>query len=106
MKKKLSITATLILAMFFSIIILPHTALANMFMEWTPMTQDNCVIIGDNNLPLRVRATPGGKIIGSLKIGTQIPVYNAVSDRKGNYWTKIKFGRHFGYVSTDYVSCG
>ncbi|HMS42525.1 MAG TPA: SH3 domain-containing protein [Pyrinomonadaceae bacterium] len=104
MKNKLSIT--LALAMIFGTIVLPQTASANTFTEWTPITQDNCVVIGDNNLPLRVRATPGGKIIGSLKIGTQILAYNAVQDRNGNYWTKIKFGRRFGYVSTDYVSCG
>lgn len=106
MKNKITITATLVLAMIFGTIVLPQTTSANTFTEFTPTTQDNCVVVGDDDRPLRVRATPGGKIIGSLKIGTQILAYNAVQDRSGNYWTKIKFGRRFGYVSTDYVSCG
>jgi len=106
MKTKLSITATLVLAMLFGTIVLPQTTSANTFTEFTPITQDNCVVIGDNNLPLRVRATPGGKVIGSLKIGTQILAYDLAQDRNGNNWTKIKFRRGFGWVSTDYVSCG
>jgi len=41
-----------------------------------------------------------------LKIGTQILAYDLVQDRSGNNWTKIKYGRRFGWVSTDYISCG
>lgn len=106
MKNKLTITATLVLAMIFGTIVLPHTTSANTFTELTPTTQDNCVVVGDDDRPLRVRATPGGKIIGSLKIGTQILAYDLVQDRSGNNWTKIKYGRRFGWVSTDYISCG
>ena len=68
------------------------------------ISQDNCVVVGDNDLPLRVRANPGGKVIGSLKIGTQILDYDVVQDNNGNDWTKIKYGRGFGYISTDFVS--
>jgi len=106
MKNTLSITATLVLAMLFGTIVLPQTASANTITEFTTTTQDNCVVVGNNNLPLRVRATPGGKVIGSLKIGTNIVAYDLVQDRNGNYWTKIKFRKGFGYVSTDYISCG
>ncbi len=106
MKNKLTITATLVLAMIFGTIVLPQTTSANTFTEFTPTTQDNCVVVGDDDRPLRVRATPGGKVIGSLKIGTQILAYDLVQDRYGNNWTKIKFKRGFGYVSTDYISCG
>lgn len=106
MKNKLSITAILVLAMLFGTIALPQTTSAYTFRNFTPTTQDNCVVVGDNNLPLRVRATPGGKVIGSLKIGTDIVAYNVVQDRYGNNWTKIKFRRGFGWVSTDYISCG
>ena len=70
------------------------------------ISQDNCVVVGDNDLPLRVRANPGGKVIGSLKIGTQILDYDVVQDNNGNDWTKIKYGRGFGYISTDFISCG
>lgn len=98
MKKKFSITATLILVMLFGTIILPSATSANTITEYSSVTQDDCMVVGQNNLPLRVRATPGGKIIGSLKIGTQIKAYDLVQDKKGNNWTNIKFKKGFGYV--------
>ena len=106
MKNKLTVTATLVLAMLFGTIILPQTTSANTITEFTPTTQDNCVVVGQNNLPLRVRATPGGKIIGKLKIGTQFLDYDVVQDNNGNDLTKIKYGRGFNYISTDFISCG
>ena len=106
MKNKLTVAATLVLAMLFGTIVLPHTTSAKTITEFSLITQDTCVVVGDNDLPLRVRATPGGKVIGSLKIGTQILTYNVVQDRFGTEWTKIRFKRGFGYVATDYISCG
>ncbi len=105
MKMKLSMMAALVVAVFFgTVVFAPAKAAAAT--ELPLLFQDNCVVVGDNALPLRVRATPGGRVIGSLKIGTQILAYSVVEDRYGNYWTKIKYKRGFGYVSTDYVSCG
>lgn len=106
MKLKFSMITGLFFAMLFATVLLPQTTSAGTAAGLKPMFQDNCVVVGDNALPLRVRATPGGRVIGSLKIGTQILAYSVVEDRYGNYWTKIKFKRGFGYVSTDYVSCG
>lgn len=67
---------------------------------------DNCVVKGNNSTPLRVRSSPGGGIIGSLKVGADIQAYDLVQDRNGENWTKIKFQGGTGYVSTQFISCG
>lgn len=67
---------------------------------------DNCVVTGNNSTPLRVRSSPGGGIIGSLKVGADIQAYDLVQDRNGENWTKIKFQGGTGYVSTQFISCG
>ncbi len=106
MKKIISITATVALAMLFTAVIMPHSTSANASAGSSPLFQDNCVITGSDNRPLRVRATPGGRVIGSLKLGAHILAYGIEQDNYGNDWTRIKYRRGYGYVSTDYVSCG
>ena len=105
MKKKLTITATLVLAMLFGTIILPQTTSANTFTEFTPLVQYDCIVVGNDDRPLRVRETPGGKIIGSLKIGTRITVYDVVKDTDGSDWAEIKFRKGIAYVSDEFVNC-
>jgi len=70
----------------------------------TPPT--NCVVTGANDTPLRVRSTPGGSVIGSLKVGADILAYDLVKDRNGDYWTMVKYKNGYGYVSTQFISCG
>ncbi|MBK6748996.1 MAG: hypothetical protein KA956_04480 [Pyrinomonadaceae bacterium] len=106
MKKRISITASVALAMLFGTALLPQTTSASPSLTSTPLFQDNCVVTGNDDRPLRVRSTPGGRVIGSLKIGTQILAYNVVQDSYGNDWTRIKYRRGFGYVSTQFISCG
>lgn len=106
MKNKFLITATLVMLMLFGTIVLSHPTLANTITEFTPTFQDNCVVKGDNDAPLRVRSTPNGKAIGNLKVGTDILAYDVVKDKNGKYWTKIKYKKGFGYVSTQFISCG
>jgi hypothetical protein len=70
--------------MLFGKSIVPNS-IANNITDFTPLFQDNCVVKGDNDTPLRVRATPNGKAIGSLKVGSQILAYGVVKDSGGNY---------------------
>jgi hypothetical protein len=106
MKNKLTITATLVLAMLFGTIVLPPSASAKTFMEFTPTTQDWCVVVGNNNRPLNVRRTPNGRVIGKLPVGADIQVWDLVTDRNGYDWTKITWGRGYAWVATEFVSCG
>lgn len=105
MNKKISITFAIAFAMFLSTVVTPVSATTT-GNEPEVFFQDNCVVTGTNNTPLNVRKTPNGRIIGSLKLGAHIVAYDLVQDSNGNDWTKIKFGRGFGYVSTQFVSCG
>lgn len=106
MENKIWIIATLLLAMIFGTMLLPNTTSANKITNFTRLRQTNCVVKGDNDTPLRVRATPNGRAIGSVKVGSQIVAYEVVQDSGGNNWTKIKFKKRFGYVWTGFISCG
>ncbi len=103
---KLSMAAALALAMVFGTVLLPGTGTAGTVTRKVTVAQDDCVVTGSNNVPLRVRSTPNGRIVGKLKIGSHIKAWDLVTDRNGEYWTKIKWGRGFGYVSTQFISCG
>jgi len=107
MKKRISITAPIVLAILFGTAVLPvSTSATTTNIEPVVFIQDSCVVKGTNNTPLRVRATPGGRVIGSLKLGAQIWAYGIEQDNYGNDWTKIKYKRGYGFVSTQFVSCG
>ena len=103
---KISMIATLGLAMVFGAIAMPNSSSANTAADAMPFYQDNCVVRGNNDIPLRVRSSPNGRIIGSLKVGTQIKAWDLATDRNGVDWTKISFKRGYGWVATEFVSCG
>ncbi|MBL8182730.1 MAG: SH3 domain-containing protein [Blastocatellia bacterium] len=103
---KFSMIAALALAMIFGVIAMPNSTVASPAANAMPMFQDNCVVRGNNNIPLRVRSSPNGRIIGSLKVGTQIKAWDLTTDSNGVDWTKISFKRGFGWVATEFVSCG
>lgn len=106
MKNRILITATLAVGMAFSAFILPHSTSAKTTIGSAPLFQDNCVVTGTNNVPLRVRATPNGRVIGSLKLGANIKAYGIEQDNNGDDWTKIKYRKGYGFISTQFVSCG
>lgn len=106
MKKKISITAAITLALAFGAFILPNSTSAKAVATPAPLYQDNCVVTGNDNRPLRVRATPNGRVIGSLKLGANIKAYGIEQDSNGDDWTKIKYRKGYGFISTQFVSCG
>lgn len=106
MNKTISIAGTITLAILFGAVAMPYQTAAKPNEVSLPLIQDNCVVRGTNNTPLRVRSTPGGRVIGSLKIGTHILAYGIEQDNNGNDWTKIKYRKGYGFVSTEFVSCG
>jgi hypothetical protein len=102
---KFTIVTTLVLAVLFGAMASTSNA-STATGGFTTFVQDDCVVIGNNSVPLRVRSAPNGRIIGKLKIGSHVTAWDLVTDRNGNYWTKIGWGRGFGFVSTQYISCG
>lgn len=103
---KVSMVATIASAVLLGTFALPTSTSANITANAIPIFQDNCVVKGNNDIPLRVRSTPGGRIIGSLKVGAQIRAWNLVQDRNGVDWTKISWKRGYAWVATEFISCG
>lgn len=103
---KTSITATFAAALLFASIAVPGSASATTAATVLPPFQDNCVVKGSNNIPLRVRSTPNGRILGSLKVGSQIKAWDLVQDRNGVDWTKISWKKGYAWVATEFISCG
>lgn len=103
---KLTVVTAVVIAMLFGTMASTSNASAAAITGLTPARQDDCVVIGNNAVPLRVRSAPNGRIIGKLKVGANIKAWGLVQDRYGNDWTKIRWGRGYGYVSTQFVSCG
>ena len=52
-----------------------------------------------NNVVVRKKASNKGKIVGSYKKAAKVRCYK----KKGSY-TKIKYGRHYRYIATRYLS--
>lgn len=103
---RFTIVTTAVLAVLFGTTASTSNASATAITGLSPVRQDSCVVIGNNSVPLRVRSVPNGRIIGKLKIGAHITAWDLVQDRYGNDWTKISWGRGYGYVSTQFISCG
>ncbi|MFT3742898.1 MAG: hypothetical protein QM785_01265 [Pyrinomonadaceae bacterium] len=103
---KKSIAAMFAAAVLFGLTAMPSSASATTAATVLPLFQDNCVVTGNNNTPLRVRSAPNGRILGSLKVGSQIKAWGLTQDRSGVDWTKISWKKGYAWVATEFISCG
>lgn len=103
---KTSLAAAFAVALLFGSIAMPTSASATAEATFFPIFQDNCVVKGNNNIPLRVRSAPNGRILGSLKVGSQIKAWDLTQDRNGVDWTKISWKKGYAWVATEFISCG
>lgn len=102
---KFLLVATMGVAMFLGTFAMPNSASASTTAKPVLLMQDDCVVTGNNDIPLRVRSTPGGRVIGSLKVGSNIKAWD-IQTKNGVDWTKISWKRGYGWVATEFVSCG
>lgn len=81
--------------------------MATLAFSTTAYAEMPCVVADPTGSPLNYRASPGGKILGSLKNGTEITVPDiAYYDKKGKAWVKIwRKGKYLGYAFSDYIYC-
>ncbi|QNH56853.1 SH3 domain-containing protein, partial [Limnospira indica] len=61
-----------------------------------------CIVNDPTGTPLNVRATPAGKIVGSLPNGTRV-ILGITDGREGPNWTRI-IGPIEGFVWSLYLS--
>jgi hypothetical protein len=67
-----------------------------------------CVVTDPTGTPLNIRATPNGRIIGSLYNGTYVRLVNISYDSRGRSWGYVLnwyTGRPFGWVFRRFISC-
>jgi hypothetical protein len=69
---------------------------------------DRCKVTDPTGTPLNVRASPGGKLIGTLPNGTLVSVVGYGQDANGKPWAQIKHyqtNRMIGWVFREFISC-
>lgn len=72
--------------------------------------EDVCKVTDPTGTPLNIRATPNGKVVGTLKNGTEVYVEEDGSDDKGRAWAKISTTskgkkKVLGWVLREFISC-
>jgi uncharacterized protein YraI len=69
---------------------------------------DRCKVTDPTGTPLNVRASPNGKIIGTLANGTLVSVAGYGEDANGKSWAQVKnygTGKLIGWVFREFISC-
>lgn len=69
---------------------------------------ETCKVTDPTGTPLNIRATPNGKVIGTLKNGTKIRRVDYADDNKGRPWVLAytdKTNKRIGWVYREFVSC-
>jgi hypothetical protein len=72
--------------------------------------EDVCKVTDPTGTPLNVRATPNGRIVGTLQNGREVYIEEASSDDKGKPWAKVSVvnkGKKqvLGWVLREFISC-
>ncbi len=60
-----------------------------------------CVVTDPTGTPLNIRATPNGKIIGTLRNGASVTIRDTAYDSRGRPWVYIGSG----WVFREFVTC-
>lgn len=66
-----------------------------------------CTVTDPTGTPLNIRNAPGGRVIGTLRNGTEVYIEELRSDEQGRAWAKVSNPnrRSLGWVFREFVSC-
>jgi hypothetical protein len=72
--------------------------------------EELCKVTDPTGTPLNVRATPNGKIVTTVKNGTEVYIEESASDDKGRPWAKVSTTskgkkKVLGWVLREFISC-
>lgn len=72
--------------------------------------EDVCKVTDPTGTPLNVRATPNGRIVGTLKKDTEVYIEEVAGDDKGRPWAKVSVkskdkSKTLGWVIREFISC-
>jgi hypothetical protein len=60
-----------------------------------------CKVTDPTGTPLNIRATPGGRVVGTIRNGRTVSISGQATDSQGRLWVNI--GR--GYVLREFIAC-
>lgn len=69
---------------------------------------ERCKVTDPTGTPLNVRASPNGKIIGTLANGTFVTIVDSKNAANGKPWVKVQHAETntpIGWVFREFVSC-
>jgi S1-C subfamily serine protease len=72
-------------------------------------TTPTCLVMDPSGTPLNVRASPYGRITGTLRNGIFVAVLKSSSDRNGDSWAYVghaEDGAPIGWVFREFLACG
>ena len=79
---------------------------ATMLATFPVKAETVCKVTDPTNTPLNLRISPNGKITGTVKNGTDVYIYEIVSDEKNQRWAKVGFnGFVWGWAFREFISC-
>jgi hypothetical protein len=69
-----------------------------------------CKVTDPTGTPLNVRATPNGRIVGTLKKDMEVHIEEIADDDKGRPWAKVSVkskdrSKTLGWVIREFISC-
>lgn len=69
-----------------------------------------CQVTDPTGTPLNIRSSPNGKIVRTLRNGTEVYIHEMTSDRKGRAWALVgsyQSGSYktWGWVFREFLSC-
>ena len=72
--------------------------------------EEVCKVTDPTGTPLNVRATPKGKIVGTVKNGTKVDIEQEAEDNTGTPWVKVSTSgkgkkKVLGWVVREFISC-
>jgi hypothetical protein len=82
------------------------TLFAAMSFAWAEA--EKCKVTDPTGTPLNVRATPNGKIIGTLANGIFVSILEYAADANGKPWVRVAYPetrKPIGWVFREFVSC-
>jgi hypothetical protein len=72
--------------------------------------EEVCKVTDPTGTPLNVRATPNGRVVGTLKNDTEVYIEEVANDDKGRPWAKVGVKSNgkkkvMGWVIREFISC-
>lgn len=84
------------------------TGLALTFTAGPVFAQTFCYVSDPTGTPLNIRIEPNGRIVGTIRNGTQVTIGEEREDERGRSWVFIRnldSGRGIGWVYRNFLNC-